>query len=149
MSDTMYREQILEHYKNPLNRGKLEPADAHYADSNPLCGDEIEVYLKIEKQGEKKAKVGKDDNAANSPIIADVKFQGQGCAISTASASLLTESVKGKTLEQIKALTRDDVFKLLGVPVSAARVKCALLALKAVKAAVYKYLGEKLDEKID
>ncbi len=137
MSDTMYREQILEHYKNPLNRGKLEPADAHYADSNPLCGDEIEIFLKIGK------------NEKGQPTISDVKFTGQGCAISTASASLLTESVKGKTLEQIKALTRDDVFALLGVPVSAARVKCALLALKAVKAAVYNYLGEKLDKKID
>jgi len=139
MSDAMYREQILEHYKHPLNQGKLEPADARHHDLNPLCGDEIEVFLKIEKKGKR----------AEDAVIADIRFTGQGCAISTASASLLTDSVKGKTLDQIKALTRDDVFALLGVPVSAARVKCALLSLKAIKAAVYAYMGQKMDEKID
>ncbi len=133
MSSSMYREQILEHYKHPLNQGKLEPADAHFADNNPLCGDEIDVFLNID----------------SDQTITDIKFLGQGCAISTASASLLTEFVKNKSLEEVKALTRDDVFKLLGVPISPARVKCALLCLKAVKSAVYNYLGEKLDEKID
>ncbi len=147
MSDSMYREQILEHYKHPLNQGTLEKPDARHHDLNPLCGDEIEVFLKIENKKGKNVKTS--PNEAANAIIADIKFKGQGCAISTAAASLLTESVKGKTLEQVKALTRDDVFALLGVPVSPARVKCALLALKAVKSAVYAYLGEKLDEKTD
>lgn len=139
MSDAMYREQILDHYKHPHNQGTLQVPDAHHHDLNPLCGDEIEVFLKIDKKA-------KDVRHA---VITDVKFTGQGCAISTASASLLTDDIKGMTLDQVKALTRDDVFKMLGVPISAARVKCALLSLKAVKAAVYNYLGEKMDEKTD
>ncbi len=131
MSLDMYREQILDHYKDPHNKGKIENPEGHFKDSNPLCGDEIEVFLRISD--------GK---------IEDVKFQGQGCAISTASASLLTDHVKGKTVQEIKAMTREDLLELVGVPLSAARVKCALLSFKAVKAAVYDYLGEKMDEKI-
>ncbi len=152
MSDAMYREQILDHYKHPHNQGTLQVPDAHHHDLNPLCGDEIEVFLKIEDQNEKKGndKTGKTNSKnAGSRIITDVKFTGQGCAISTASASLLTDEIKGMTLDQVKALRRDDVFKMLGVPISAARVKCALLSLKAIKAAVYSYLGEKMDEITD
>ncbi|MBI2446053.1 iron-sulfur cluster assembly scaffold protein [Candidatus Micrarchaeota archaeon] len=155
MTNAMYREQILEHYKHPLNQGTLEKPDARHHDLNPLCGDEIEVFLKIENKKEKNGKGKRDEsgktkpNDAGNAIIADIKFTSQGCAISTAAASLLTESVKGKTLDEVKALTRDDVFALLGVPVSAARVKCALLSLKAIKSAAYAYLGEKLDEKRD
>ncbi|MBI5226738.1 SUF system NifU family Fe-S cluster assembly protein [Candidatus Micrarchaeota archaeon] len=137
MSDAMYRDQILDHYKHPHNQGHLDKPDARFSDNNPLCGDEIEVFLKIGKDAKGKA------------IIADVKFKGQGCAISTASASMLTDEIKGLTLDQIKALTRDDVFKMLGVPISPARVKCALLSLKAIKAAVYAYLGQKLNEKVE
>lgn len=132
MSDAMYREQILDHYKHPHNKGRLPDADTTVKDSNPLCADEIEIFLKITD--------GK---------IADIKFDGQGCAISTAAASLLTDHVKGMTLDQVKTLTREDVFKLLGVPISAARTKCALLALKTIKSAIYNHLGQKMDEKID
>lgn len=166
MSSSMYRDQILDHYKHPHNQGTLEKPDARFADNNPLCGDEIEVFLKIEKT-EVKGKFGKikEDNYnhadvttsltvrnvenASNAIITDVRFTGQGCAISTASASMLTDEIKGLTLDQVKTLTRDDVFKMLGVPISPARVKCALLSLKAIKSAVYAYLGEKLNEKSD
>ena len=127
----MYREQILDHYKNPHHKGQMENPDAHFRDSNPLCADEFEVFLKI--------KDGK---------IEDVRFDGQGCAISTAAASLVSDHVKGKTLEQVKALTREDVFAIIGVPLSPARVKCALLFYKVLKSALYAYWGEKLQEKI-
>ncbi|MBI4360491.1 SUF system NifU family Fe-S cluster assembly protein [Candidatus Micrarchaeota archaeon] len=130
MSLEMYREQILEHYKHPHNKGRLSDADTSVKDANPLCADEIEVFLKI-----------------SNNKIQDVKFDGIGCAISTAATSLLTDHVKGMSLDDVKKVSRDDVFKLLGVPVSPARTKCALLSLKAIKSATYKYLGEKLDEK--
>jgi nitrogen fixation protein NifU and related proteins len=124
----MYREQILEHYKHPHNRGKMEKPDAYFEDSNPLCGDEIQVYFRIQ-----------------NGVVADVKFQGQGCAISTASASLLTDYVKGKKVADLKDLSKKNVFDFLGVPLSPARVKCALLSLKAVKSAAYAYLGEMVE----
>ncbi len=132
MTESMYREQILEHYKHPHNKGRMENPDAYFEDSNPLCGDEIRVYFRI-KDG----------------VVADVKFEGQGCAISTAAASLLTDFVKGKKIADLKNLTQKDVFEFLGVPLSPARVKCALLSLKAVKSAAYAYLGEKMQEQKD
>lgn len=141
MSDSMYREQILDHYKHPHNKGRLSDADTTVKDSNPLCADEIEIFLKIED--------AKNGLPAGQSVIADIKFDGQGCAISTAAASMLTDHVKGMTLDQVKALTRDDVFKLLGVPISPARVKCALLSLKAIHAAVDEYLREKPGKKKD
>ncbi len=121
MSD-LYREQILDHYRNPRNHGTLEPHDASFEDTNPLCGDRIRIDLRIE--GDR---------------IEDIRFSGRGCAISQASASMLTEMVKGHTIEEVRALTKDDLLDELGIPISPARIKCALLGLKVLKASAYGY----------
>lgn len=116
----LYREAILDHYRNPRNKGTLDPADYSYEDTNPLCGDEVRIDLRVV-----------DDR------VSDVKFSGRGCAVSQASASILTEMVEGLTLDEVKALTKDDLLDELGIPVSPARLKCALLGLKVLKAGVY------------
>ena len=126
MIEDMYREEMLEHYKNPQNKGKIKRADASYHDFNPVCGDEIEVFLKIAK--------GK---------ISDIKFEGKGCAISQASASILTEEIKGKALDEISKMKKEDVLEILPIEVSHLRIKCALLSMKAVQKAILKYKGEK------
>jgi nitrogen fixation NifU-like protein len=118
--DDMYRDYILDHYKNPRNQGELAGATNAYADSNPLCGDELSMALRIE-----------DDR------VADVRFNGKGCAISVASASILTDEIKGKTLGEIKAIDRDHVLENLGIQISPARIKCALLSLKTLKGAAW------------
>jgi nitrogen fixation protein NifU and related proteins len=118
--DDMYRDYILDHYKNPRNQGELSGATNTYADSNPLCGDELSMALRIE-----------DDH------VADVRFSGKGCAISVASASILTEEIKGKSLDEIKAIDRDHILENLGIPISPARIKCALLSLKTLKGAAW------------
>ncbi len=127
----MYREIILEHYKHPHNAGTLESPDISHEESNPLCGDRIRIDLSIE-----------------NGIITDVRFTGRGCAISQASASLLTDEVKGKTLDEVRALTKDDVLDLIGIPLdkNPVRIKCALLSLKTMKTGVYEYLGAQVDE---
>lgn len=119
MSD-LYREHILDHYQHPRNYGTLEHPDRTFEDSNPLCGDRVRIDLKL-----------KGDR------IADIRFSGRGCAISQAAASILTEMVKGKSLDEVKALGADDLLEELGVPISPARRKCALLSLKVLKAAAY------------
>lgn len=119
--DDFYREFILDHYKNPHNFGELPDATHRYHDTNPLCGDEITMYLKI----------GADER------VEDVKFSGKGCAISQASASILTDEVKGKTLDELKAIDRDHVLENLGITLSPARIKCALLSLKALKGSAW------------
>lgn len=116
----MYQEQILDHYKRPRNKGVLEGASHHAKDSNPLCGDEITLYLRVD----------------GSDRIAEVRFSGQGCAISQASASMLTEALKGGTVDGAKALGRDDIMKRLGIPLSAVRMKCALLSLHVLRRAL-------------
>ncbi len=116
----MYRDYILDHYKNPRNAGELPGATNSYKDSNPLCGDEITMSLLIA-----------DDR------VQDVRFQGKGCAISQASASILTEEIKGKTLDEVKAIDRQHILENLGIPISPARVKCALLGLKTLKGAAW------------
>jgi nitrogen fixation protein NifU and related proteins len=118
--DNLYREVILDHYKNPRNKGTLEPADFSYEDTNPLCGDEIRIDLRVE--GDR---------------VSDIKFSGRGCAISQAAASILTEMVANQLLDEVKALTKDDLLDELGVPISPARMKCALLGLKVLKAGIY------------
>jgi nitrogen fixation protein NifU and related proteins len=118
--DDMYRDYILDHYKNPRNQGELAGATNTYADSNPLCGDELSMALRIE-----------DDR------VSDVRFSGKGCAISVASASILTDEIKGKTLDEIKAIDRDHVLENLGISISPARIKCALLSLKTLKGAAW------------
>ncbi len=120
MADDLYREVILDHNRNPRNKGTLDPADYSYEDTNPLCGDEVRIDVRVA-----------DD------LIDEIAFSGRGCAISQASTSILTEMVEGQTLDQVKAMTKDDVLEELGVPVSPARLKCALLGLKVLKAGLY------------
>jgi len=118
--DQFYREYILDHYKNPRNFGRLENADISHEEENPLCGDVIGIDLKLQ-----------------DGVIEDVRFHGRGCAISQASASLLTERLRGMPLEQAKQISKDDVVGELGIEISAARIKCALLSLKVLKAGAY------------
>ena len=127
----MYADIILDYYKNPRNYGKIQKHDAAARDTNPLCGDDIEIQIKIKNSR-----------------ISDIKFNGHGCAISLAAASMLTEMATGKTLADIKEITPDDMIKMLGIQLSHVRIKCALLSLKVLKLAVYKYLGQKMDEEI-
>jgi nitrogen fixation protein NifU and related proteins len=125
-SADIYRELILDYYRNPRNFGKLEKFDIDAHDTNPLCGDEIEMQIRV----------GQKDK------IEEIKFSGKGCAISQASASMLTELAKGKPLDWVKQVSKEDVFKMLGDPeLGPSRVKCALLGLKVLKIGVYGYLG--------
>lgn len=117
----MYREQIIDLYEHPLNRGALETADFSYEEDNPLCGDVVRIEVKL------------DENRR----VADVKWTGEGCAISQAAASLLTEEVKGKSLDEVKEFSKDELLDLLGIQLSMTRVKCALLSLKVLKAGAY------------
>ena len=127
MSDDIYREIILDHYRNPRNKGKLALADVSVHDSNPLCGDEIDIHLKIE-----------------SNKVQEIKFEGRGCAISQASASMLTEMVMGKELEFLKDLRKEDILENIGLTnLGPARIKCALLSLKVLKVGMIKYYAEK------
>ncbi|WP_448596038.1 Fe-S cluster assembly sulfur transfer protein SufU [Thermoflexus hugenholtzii] len=118
--EDLYREIILDHYENPRNYGALPDADISYEDDNPLCGDRIRIDLKVQ-----------------DGRIVDVRFSGKGCAISQASASMLTERIKGATVEEARRLTRDDILEMLGIPLGPARIKCALLSLKVLKAGLY------------
>jgi nitrogen fixation NifU-like protein len=110
--DSLYKEIVLDHYKNPHNFGTLDPADYTAEDSNPLCGDQVRMDLRVE-----------------DGIVTDVKFSGRGCAVSIASASILTDMIKGQPLEEVRAITRDDLLEEIGIPVSPARMKCATLGL--------------------
>ena len=121
MEDSIYREQIIDLYENPLNFGRLDPADFIYEEDNPLCGDVIEISVRLDDQNR----------------VEDVNWQGHGCAISQASASLLTEEIKGKTLDEVKAFSKEQLLDLLGIQLSMTRVKCALLSLKVLKAGAY------------
>ena len=120
MVDSLYREVILDHYRNPRNKGTLDPADYSYEDTNPLCGDEVRIDVRV--AGDR---------------VADVRFSGRGCAVSQAAASILMEMVQGLPLDEVKALTKDDLLDELGIPVSPGRMKCALLGLKVLKAGIY------------
>jgi nitrogen fixation protein NifU and related proteins len=117
--DELYRDQILDHYKRPRNFGRLESFDLDFEDTNPFCGDEQHVFLKLDDEGR----------------ISEVSFEGQGCAISTAATSLLSEELEGKTRDEILKLPKDFVLDLLGIDISATRMKCALLGLKVLKGA--------------
>lgn len=121
MSDVIYQENILDHYKNPRNKGFMKNPTYKASDLNPFCGDKIEMSLKV-----------------NDNKISEVKFNGQGCAISLASASILTELIKGKNLDEIKNLKKEELIEELGIELSAMRIKCALLPLKVLKLAAYK-----------
>jgi nitrogen fixation NifU-like protein len=130
--DDLYRQNILEHYQNPRNFGTLERPDISAEDSNPLCGDEIRIDLQV-KDG----------------VIEDVRFSGKGCSISRAAASMLTEEIRGKTLEEVKRIGKDDVLEMLGIELGPVRLKCALLALKTLKVGVYGVRGWPGDDEED
>lgn len=123
--DGIYREQLMEHYKHPQNRGKMEHPDVETTENNPLCGDVIDMQLRV--------KDGK---------IRDVKFDGSACAVSIAASSVLTEEVMGKTLEQAKRMSKDELIKLLGVQLTTSRVKCAALPLEALHNLIKQYESE-------
>ncbi len=129
--DDMYREVILDHYKHPHNAGTLEHPDSSHEEHNPLCGDHIRIDLQVDRG-----------------IITDVRFLGSGCAISQASASLLTDELKGKSLDEARAISRDDLLDLIGIPLdkNPVRIKCALLPLKTLKAGIYAYLGSQMED---
>ena len=118
--DQFYREYILDHYKNPRNYGRLDRPDITHEEDNPLCGDVVGMDFRI-----------------RDGVIEDVRFHGRGCAISQASASLLTERLKGIALDEAKKIDKDDVIGELGIQISAARIKCALLPLKVLKVGAY------------
>ena len=130
--DDLYRENIIDHYKNPQYRGHLDPHDIFFQDDNPLCGDHIEITLQVDDSG----------------MVKDGRFDGKGCAISQASADLLIESVIGKSLEEIKILSKQDMLDLLGIELGPVRLKCALLSLKVLKAGAYG-LGEASDDLVE
>jgi nitrogen fixation NifU-like protein len=118
--EDLYRDNIIDHYQNPRNYGTLEHPDISYEDSNPVCGDEIRMDLKTQ-----------------DGRVVDARFQGHGCSISQASASMLTEEIIGKTLEEVKQIDKQYLLDLLGIPLGPVRLKCALLSLKVLKAGAY------------
>lgn len=126
--DDLYQQNILDHWKNPRNSGQLDHATISREEVNPLCGDKLRFDLLIE-----------DD------VVADVRFSGRGCAISQAAASMLTETIKGRPLAEVKRISKDDVLELLGIPIGYTRLKCALLGLKAVKVSAYAVGNEDWD----
>jgi nitrogen fixation protein NifU and related proteins len=115
MAMDYYREYILDHYRNPRNYGKLESPDIHSEDSNPLCGDQLSMDMQVE--GDR---------------VTAVRFQGRGCAISQAAASMLSEMIEGKTVQEVVALGKDDILNEIGIPISPARAKCAFLSLRVL-----------------
>lgn len=130
--DDLYREIIIDRYKNPHHKGRLNDSSFAFEDENPLCGDHIHIDLIVDNKGK----------------VVDAKFDGQGCAISIASADLLLESIQGQHIDDLKKLTKQDILDLLGIELSPVRLKCALLSLKVLKAAVYELdeAGEDLTE---
>lgn len=119
--DDLYREIILDHYRNPRHKGELEHPSHTFQDDNPLCGDRIRIDLLVNEQD----------------VIEQVRFNGEGCAISMASASMLSEMLVGKTVEQAKAIGKQDILDALGIELGPVRLKCALLSLKVLKGAIY------------
>ena len=129
--ESLYREVILDHYKNPRGHGVIEDADAEAEGQNPLCGDEVSVYVAFAEDGE---------------TIDDVKFSGRGCAISQAATSMLMEMTKGRTAQQVAELDKDELLAEIGVPLTPIRLKCAMLGLTTLKVALHKAKGTPLPE---
>ena len=119
--DDMYREMILDHYHNPRNKKLVAPADIEYEEDNPVCGDHIHLTLRLD----------------GNNVVKEVGWDGDGCAISQASASMLYETLAGKTLEEIRSIGKEELLEMLGIPLSPVRLKCALLSLKVLKAGAY------------
>jgi nitrogen fixation protein NifU and related proteins len=130
--DDLYREIIIDRYKSPQFKGELEPNDITFEDDNPLCGDHIRIDIRVDK----------------NDVIKEAVFSGEGCAISQASADLLVESIIGKSLEEVRSISKEDVLNLLGIELGPVRLKCALLSLKVLKAGVYG-LGEATDDLVE
>ncbi len=129
----IYHEMIIDYSRNPINYGKIEDHDVTFHDSNPLCGDSIDIDMKI------------DDNK-----VSDIKFHGKGCAICMACSSVLTEITKGKNIDEVRNISKKDVLGELGLEnLQAVRIKCALLSLKVLKSALYSYLGKHLTDSQD
>jgi nitrogen fixation protein NifU and related proteins len=129
--ESLYREVILDHYKNPRGHGVIEDADAEAEGQNPLCGDEVSVYVAFGEDGQ---------------TIDDVKFSGRGCAISQAATSMLMEMTKGRTAAEVAALDKDELLAEIGVPLTPVRLKCAMLGLTTLKVALHKAKGTPLPE---
>ena len=129
--DELYREVILDHYKNPRGHGEIEDADAEAEGQNPLCGDEVSIFVTFAPDGE---------------TIEDVKFRGRGCAISQASTSMLMEMVKGRTAGDIATMPRDELLDEIGIPLTPIRLKCALLGLGVLKVALHRAKDTPLPE---
>ena len=129
--DQLYREVILDHYKNPRGHGLIEDPDAQAEGENPLCGDEVSIYVAFEEDGD---------------TIEEVKFSGRGCAISQAATSMLTEMVKGRSATQVATLPRDELLDEIGIPLTPVRLKCALLGLSTLKLALHKAKGTPLPD---
>ncbi len=129
--DQLYREVILDHYKNPRGHGALDDADAHADGQNPLCGDEVSIYVAFGDDGD---------------TIDEVKFSGRGCAISQAATSMLTEMVRGRSATEVATLPRDELLDEIGIPLTPIRLKCALLGLSTLKLALHKAKGTALPE---
>ncbi len=127
--DSLYREVILDHYKNPRGHGVIEDADAVAEGQNPLCGDEVSIAVAFE-----------------GDTIADVKFQGRGCAISQAATSMLMDMVKGRTAHEVATMSRDELLEEVGIPLTPVRLKCALLGLGVLKVALHKGKGTPLPD---
>ena len=129
----IYHEMIVDYSRNPINYGEIENHDVTFHDSNPLCGDSIDIDIKIDKDK-----------------ITDIKFHGKGCAICMACSSVLTEITKGKTIDEARTIEKNDVLSELGLEhLQAVRIKCALLSLKVLKSALYTYIGKNLSETQD
>ena len=131
--DQMYREVILDHYKNPRGHGVMEEADAEAEGQNPLCGDEVSIYVAFGDDGE---------------TIDEVKFSGRGCAISQAATSMLTEMVHGRTATEVAVLDKDELLEEIGIPLTPVRLKCAMLGLTTLKIALHRAKGTPLPEGI-
>jgi nitrogen fixation NifU-like protein len=129
--ESLYREVILDHYKNPRGHGVIEDADAEAEGQNPLCGDEVSIYVAFGDDGE---------------TIDEVKFSGRGCAISQAATSMLREMTKGRTADEVAALDKDELLAEIGVPLTPVRLKCAMLGLTTLKVALHKAKGTPLPE---
>jgi nitrogen fixation protein NifU and related proteins len=127
--DSLYREVILDHYKNPRGHGVIDDADAVAEGQNPLCGDEVSIAVAFE-----------------GDTIADVKFQGRGCAISQAATSMLMDMVKGRTAQEVATMSRDELLEEVGIPLTPVRLKCALLGLGVLKVALHKGKGTPLPD---